>query len=408
MADITQMHDAISGLGRVTCILHSYRIAEEQFLSSQTTNEDFKDHVKHVYSAIFEYQASVARYFAKNTLKRLGRSIFGPTDWKEALTAVNLAESLCQVPINALGVRLHQSSFKSLQTILESQLDLLRSNTEKGSALLKQARDVREWISPIRSFQDHKETRRRLGPKNYKSGQWLFEDKRFTSWQKGRGGTLLLRGVVGTGKSSLTSIAIEHLMVESDGPLAFCYCSEDATFSDSSNSLKHDGSSKRNDTYNIFTAILAQLAILPDGSVSPTISKPFQESADHGPGQCPWEWPETLEMLTEVLNDTITPVTLVFDALDELEDHGSFFDVLAGLRQAIPTLRIFFSSRPNVDLPSTFSDAVSVSIQEQNAQDISAYVDHEVTSRTQGREVGVSLNQLDRLKKALTKFADGV
>ncbi|KAF8858009.1 hypothetical protein BDZ45DRAFT_410629 [Acephala macrosclerotiorum] len=408
MSDFSQMEGAISGLQEVTCILGSYNLVEQEFLLNPVVRDEFKSTVLDLYTKIFEYQASVAQYFAASTLKRLGRNIFSGTPWEDALAGVKKAESLCHRPVDALSVRLHQVSFKTLEDLVREQSISLNRAIEEVTARRKQHRDIMEWISPINPFQDHAELCGRLGDAYLGSGRWLFEDERFTSWHQSSSGFLLLQGVVGTGKSSLISIAIEHLMTRSDGRLAFFYCSENSSSQVSVNAAPSTSITIRNDTTNIFRSILAQCSILLDGSIADPIYEAFKRSSRQAAGESDLSLEATLKLLQDVLRVRDDQITLVFDALDELADYDSFLDNLTTLYGIGEKIRVLVSSRPSIDVPAEVPTLCveTISIQSQTAMDIKDYIEREVTQRSLKSKLDPT--HAERLKKALVTFSEGV
>ncbi|KAI0137441.1 hypothetical protein BJ170DRAFT_61581 [Xylariales sp. AK1849] len=394
------MQSALDGLKDVTCILNSYSLAEEVFLANSATRSTFQGIVKSLYQKILEYQALVTQYFALSTLKRLGRNLFSDVSWQDALATAKEAELLCHMPINSLAADLQQRSFKNIEVLIQERSNLLKKNIDECSAWRTQSQQIAEWISTINPFQDHMDIRRRLGDEYFGSGGWLFQhEAMFSSWQQSRSGVLLLQGVVGTGKSCLVSIVLEYLSTHSDGSVAFFYCSANASDVDPLHTV-------RNDVTNIFRCILAQCAILPDGSIAAPVLEAFNRSHRQGPGESDFGLSATLQLLGETLGARGDQVTLVFDALDELTDHGTFFRMLKSVHHSDRKLRIFLSSRFGIDVSSEFQDVIHLPIGSQNADDIRAYIDSEVEARYRGS--GIKEEQASRLKKALKDWSEGV
>ncbi|KAK6070663.1 hypothetical protein SCUP515_08272 [Seiridium cupressi] len=400
MKDFTEMQSALDGLKDVTCILNSYNLAEETFLANSATRSIFQGIVKPLYQKLLEYQALVTQYFALSTLRRLGRNLFSDVSWQDGLATAKKAELLCHVPINSLSVRLQQSSFISIGELIQERSNLLKKSIDESSARRAQSQQITEWVSIINSFQDHMDNRRRLGDDYFGSGGWLFRHEAvFQSWQQSRSGVLLLQGVVGTGKSCLVSIVLEYLSTHSDGPVAFFYCSANASDVDPLHTV-------RNDVTNIFRCILAQCAILADGSIAAPVLEAFNRSHRQGPGESDFGLNATLQFLGETLRVRDDQVTFVFDALDELTDHGTFLRLLKGVYHSDRKLRIFLSSRFGIDVSSEFQDVIHLPINSQNADDIRTYIDNEVEARYRGS--GIQEKQAERFKKALRDWSEGV
>ena len=208
------------------------------------------------------------------------------------------------------------------------------------------------------------------------------------------------QGVVGAGKSCLTSIIIEDLLKHGEGRLAFFYCSGNASGFDHSKTI-------RNDTTNIFRCILAQCALRPDGTVVDTIQEAFKASDRQTAGGCELTLSAALSALKDIFQEKQgEQVTLVFDALDECSDYDQFLGALSELTLSKSELRIFVSSRFGTDLGPYLPSHQKLPISQLNAGDISSYVDTEVAKRYPGS--GMSQEQSERLKAAIKRYADGV
>lgn len=132
----------------------------------------------------------------------------------------------------------------------------------------------------------------------------------------------------------------------------------------------------------------------------------FKRSHRQGPGESELSLSATLQLLDETLGARGDQVTLVFDALDELTDHGTFLRLLKSVHHSNTKLRILFSSRFGIDVSSEFQDVIHLSMSSQNADDIRAYIDNEVETRYRGS--GIKEEQAERLKKALKDWSEGV
>lgn len=404
MRDFSELKSAIDGLEEIACILGSYDIAEQEYLSDASTRHGFQDSVLGLYKAILEYQALCAVYFASSTLKRLGRNIWPGTPWKDALTVLKAIEARCHMSVNGLAARLQGANSRTLGHLV---MEVLRN--QKASALQQRVAEIRArrernkqvvaWISEINPHKDHAEIRDKLGDEYAGSGQWLVKDDPcFTAWLQGCNGQLHLQGGVGTGKSSLVSIVLEHLRVHADGWLAYNYCS--------ANSFNLGPSTDRNNTTSIFRSILAQCSILPDDTIAEPILEEFENSSQHGSGQSYLGLKDTYRLLQKVLASRDDQFTMVFDALDELSDYEGFLNTLKRLHASGAKLRILFSSRYGIDFRSRFINMVTLPIDSRTASDISAYVETEIEKRRE--RIGLNDSQAKRLEAVLIKSAEGL
>ena len=312
-----------------------------------------------------------------------------------------------------MAVHLHQRNFKTLAGLVEDQTKSLDKLIDAGTELAKWriSRDITDWISTANPFQDHADVRQRLGDDYLGTGQWLFQDAEYTTWRQSSSGILLLQGIVGTGKSCVASIAIESLMENPDGCLAFFYCANES--SDGGSGIA--SARARRDTAHIFRSILAQCSVLPDGSIAKPVEDAFKLSRRQGPGESNLNIGTVLKLLRDVLESRNGQLTLVFDALDELDDHADFLERIQQLCNIGKRIRVLSSSRPSVDVAAGLpeEDVIVISVQSLNAHDISFYVDHELERRFP--KTGLNPNQdkawrglTDRLRNALENWSEGV
>ena len=410
MKSLDQMNTAINGLKDVTAILASYSIAESEFLAVQTTAQAFRDTVGPLYAKVLEYQVLATQYFGRSTLKSLSREVVSGPPWEDALAAVKAAEELCRPRLDALAVSLSQKAFKELAVLVQDQTKSLEKMIDACSKpdQWKINRSMTDWISTANPFQDHADVRQRLGEEYVGTGQWLFQDVSYAAWQKNSSGILLLQGIVGAGKSCAVSIAVESLMDSTSGCLAFFYCANE--FNDGRGS---EISNVRRDTVHIFRSILAQCAVLPDGSIAKPVEDAFKLSRRRGPGENDLNSRGVLNLLQEVLVSRDSQLTLVFDALDELRDPRDFLETVQELLNRWKRTRVLFSSRPSINAVDILPGIQTLSVESLNTWDIHYYIDHELVRRFPKRglkpNAEKNLRELtERLGKALKQFSEGV
>ena len=396
MSDFEAMHSAVDGLKEVTSILASYSYAEREFLANEVTGKSFEDAVIELYTAIFEYQATAAQYFARNALKRLGCNTVTVNSWPDAVKKVRLLERLCHTSISTLGTRLNQSGITNIEDVLGRGMKLMEQINATMTSERSRREKIQEWLSPISHLRDHADIRDLIGDEYLGSGKWLLEDKKtFKPWKDSPNEILFLQGIVGSGKTCLTSIVIQHLLEK--GPTAFFYCSANSSPRDPIASLHNMAS-------NIFRSILAQFAIHTDGTISEPVLAAFEKSDRQSLGGCDMTLRVIISTLKEVLKAREDEqITIVFDALDECKDQGEFLRYVSELMMTAPKLSVFISTRFGVDL-SYFETYRTLNIGSKNSTDIESYIESEISKR------GKNMNpqQANRLRKALVTHSDGV
>ncbi|KAF2164918.1 hypothetical protein M409DRAFT_56272 [Zasmidium cellare ATCC 36951] len=386
----------------VTKILASYSYAEREFLPVPATRGDFENVVIELYMSIIEYQATAGLYFAKDTLKRIGINLAPKQTWQDALGKVKGQDEKCRVPMHSLGVRLNQLGLADLQSVLDRGAELLTTISQAVSAKRDRREKIQQWISPVTPYEDHDTIRSRLGDAYTGSGQWMLQDEDFTSWRSGSGGCLLLQGIVGSGKSCLTSIVVQDLLADASGRVAFMYCSATAD-----TSTQDVADTNRSHTLTILRGILAQLAVLPDGSIAPEILAAYEREDGGRSRKMGGGLKATLDTIKSLLRDRSGErLRLVFDALDECKDYDGLLENLAGLKDVRPSISFFFSARSGVEIGTRFPRHQLLITNDQNADDIETYIDFEVSRRHEN--VGMQDAQAERLKKALKRLAGGM
>lgn len=223
MNNSAEQQAAMDGLKFITDTLFSYRIAEETFLTDPVLKPIFFEAVLPLYKQILEYQAAVAIYFGKNTLKRLGGDILAGAHWTDALTAVRTSESNSKSAVDFLGSRQSRNAYQQLLRILSEQAAVIENLPLRLSLQQAETSQVMQWSSQIPFYSDHCNVRDRVQPVKE---QWLLKDPDYTNWRKSVGGVFYLEGTVGKGKTSLVSGVIEDILQDAHAKVAFFYCSK--------------------------------------------------------------------------------------------------------------------------------------------------------------------------------------
>ncbi|KAK5701229.1 hypothetical protein LTR17_022764 [Elasticomyces elasticus] len=404
MNDSTAMSSAVDGLKEIATIMACYSYAEKEFLTHLTTKNDFTDIVTKLYASILGFQASAAIYFNKSTLRRLGVSAKSSTSWADAISKTRVLDGEIRVALLALDVKLTQQSFQGIDSALQQGIRLMQQISQAVSDGRVQRRQVTDWLSLINPYQDHTDVLRQLGDQHAGSGQWLLTDtETYVPWKRSDSGVVLLQGVMGHGKSSLTAMVIEDLLTTTTNTVAFAYCSDNASPLDRARTV-------RSDTTNILRCLLAQCAVLPDG----TVARAAQSAYDRSSHQEAGGYYESLSSMLVTMREIISEhpagrVTIVIDALDESKDSFDLMTQLTYIARPGANVRIFMSARPGIDIcpPFTQKQCRNVMIgSSTNIRDVRTYVDLEVSKRYEGS--GMNAAQAERLKAALIHLADGM
>lgn len=225
---------------------------------------------------------------------------------------------------------------KTSQTILEGlevlgeQVESLQLNKDQHERLA-----LLDWITPLYfpAQQSAVFSRRQEG-----TGRWLFESSEFKAWMKKPKEILLCKGIPGAGKTTLASIAIDHLqrtLRHMDIPVVYIYC---------------DYKKQQEQTpINLVASILKQL-LQHRISVPDKVMKIYHHHVNSGTHL-------NIEEICDMLKDLLAGFSqtyVVVDALDELPVSGQVRQILlASLRslQKAHSLNCMMTSRsiPQID-----------------------------------------------------------
>lgn len=412
--EFTEQKGALEGLESTTMLVISYQLAEVEFLSrDQASRENYTNTVLELYKTILEYQMRAIWYFGEPTLKRLRRNVMGSTLWADMPKTIDKIDSNVRRSLGFMFMSNQSASFSSLTELFERQEEKLDALIADVISKTDEVTEVVNWVSGILVESDHIDVRGKLGEGHYESGQWFLANSKVTGWRNWEQGcqSLWLRGGIGTGKSSLTSILIEDLVRKPDGIIAFFYCSRKVD-------KEGQESMKRNKVSNVLRSFMAQSAVSTDGCSADENLKDLYKRRRGVPSHIAIEDKDCIPILMEMISrQHNTHFTLVVDALDECvnrskdqsEDEGEDCYALLESLQSLSTVRnvrFFFSSRLHVKVKSVFKDAIDITIASQNSDDIKRFLDFEIPRRRE--DCGITDPQVEELREILLIRANGM
>lgn len=222
---------------------------------------------------------------------------------------------------------------------------------------------VLEWISPDDYGRQQADYLKRW---QRGTGQWLLESDEFKNWLAGRGQTLFRWGMPGAGKTTLTSIVVDHISRQEPAAIvAYVYCN-----------FQHQDHQSVED---LMSAVLKQLClslpVLPD-----CVLDLHEKCTRHA--RVPATVDEISACLASVVaSDSHRQVFVVVDALDEcLSADGRRRDFMTRLFQLRDQhgVNLFVTSRPEPDIKKAFSPAVSAEIRAHET-DVVCYLNGHAT-----------------------------
>ncbi|KAF5010741.1 hypothetical protein FDECE_3096 [Fusarium decemcellulare] len=400
MNEFKEHQSAIDGLESTAKLILSYQLAERVFLvQGEATRKDYTNAVIDLYKKVLEYQATAIQYFGRSTLKRLRRNLMGSTVWADMPGTIAKLDDNARRSLNFQAMRDQAAGLSSLEEILKRQEEQIETLISTAIANTDEVGKIVNWVSDIPVEKDHADVREKLGEGHFKSGQWFFDDSQVTAWMNWDQGsrTLWLRGGMGTGKSSLTSILIEELVQNADGITAMFYCSKKVD----------EMTKKRNKVNNILRSLLGQSVASIDGSsVYDGVKKRYNRRFTWTKGSFALTFEDCITFLQEMATkQPSTHFTMLIDALDECEDYDELLSRLSPL-SASENVRFFFSSRLEVNVKSAFKCANEITILSQNRGDIKRYLDIEIPRRRDG--CGITDLQVEKLREILLSRANGM
>ncbi|KAH8823893.1 ankyrin repeat-containing domain protein [Flagelloscypha sp. PMI_526] len=224
-------------------------------------------------------------------------------------------------------------------------------------------RDINTWLQPIHQTSKlDSNIRARSGT----TCQWLLQNHTFIRWMKANRGLFWLHGLMGTGKTVISSFVIETLRTRDDIYVAFYYFefTNSATLSEEA----------------LLRSLIAQLAV-----ASSTLVRALYQKHNNGSLQ------PQLSTLHSTLNELVSasskPIFIVIDALDELPLPQRKY-----LLQSLLTsckldgafrARVMVTSREEVDICREF-ETIDFELGVQGdlvRQDIAAFVDRQLEAQ---------------------------
>jgi Cdc6-like AAA superfamily ATPase len=399
LKDAEQHQAALYGLERATKILWCYTIAEREMLPDTNTKSTYRAAVFDLYVTLLHYQALAAQYFGKSTIKRIWKNVTTTTSWSNIAAKINDLDNDCRRCISFLGFKEQQRGTVQLKKLLEDHsksLKLILEQTENET--FEKAR-VLEWISTIAYGADHDNVRESLGESYLNRGLWLFNNSDgFKCWQRSSSGVFLLKGTAGTGKSSLTSMVIQHFIDTPAAYLAYFYCS------------RKEKTIRRSDTTMIIRSLIKCLSVNGHPAFKAFVEN-HRSSESQRAGGCELQLKKCISLLRDSFSaNPAKSIVLVVDALDECVDPNGLLRALKEIwMSGQRNLRLFLSSRMGVEVKAIFPEVIETDIGLSNSDDIRYYLRTEIERRRADQNDRVmTLEQAKELEEVLIGYAGGM
>ncbi|VUC25174.1 unnamed protein product [Clonostachys rosea] len=402
--------------------------------SSQAADELSRAIIK-LYIAILTYLSRATAYCNQNTFKRILKyGVLVSGDLESSFAAVAPAQDIvsrCALVMNLEGKstvpildKLCACSFTHiLKAQLDSQVELRRIRESFDAPMQRwdgalhaisdqleaeQRKKILQWMSAEPYIQHHKQTKSEVLKG---TGNWLLQNPSFLRWKNESASSILwIRGIPGSGKSKLMSIAIEDAMgafqrKQSPQP-AYFYCS------------RNPAEPGRSDPSRILASIARQLAT-PEvgGAILEPAPSVYNEREAQAFADGPLSLEESKELVIKLLDQyKDATMTIAIDGLDECNEdtRGDLLEAFEFLLEESPCLlKLLVSSRDDQDIVYQFENYPCLALSSaHSSSDIELFVASEVKKllnsrflrKTQSGKEALS----EKIVKELTAKADGM
>lgn len=250
----------------------------------------------------------------------------------------------------------------------------------------QQFHDFLKWLSPVPFSHHHA---RHSSERLPGSTKWLLDHSQYVSWKtRSASSLLLLHGIPGCGKTSLTSTVIDVLLDEKHknelaAPVAYFYC----------------GDSKvgrgRAEPDEVMRSLIRQFAVInkTKHEIQEQVSLEYERRAAEAKLDG-FEVPrlQSFDCANMILNVLASnPATIVVDGVDEVETvrRYALLESLIRIRdESSSVVKIFLSSRDDVNIFAHLPDAIMVRVQETDTRrDMELFVRHRVSTAIANRNL---------------------
>lgn len=324
---------------------------------------------------------------------RLAKSIIKFSE-DEHMAKITVLDGQISKLIEVFNVDLQIGSAKELATMhglltsLDKPIQRLVDDSTISAQSLQESHHLQllHWLSSIPVSSHHK-----LHSENRVPGtsQWLLDHDQYKNWRNSsRSSLFLLHGILGSGKTSLTSAVVDAFLLESSGqttptPLAYFYCT------------KNSAEPERSVPDEIMRSIVRQLTLSngPSAIVHNRLLQEFENRQSESKlGGFEVRRLKIGECVKIILDTTAAnPATIVIDAADEIESslrHLLLFALNQIVEDSLNVVKIFVTSRDDSNVFALLPDAVAMRIQKELVhKDMSVFVHQGISLAIQHRRL---------------------
>lgn len=415
----------LEGLEIVSRLIYHYALVEQIYIGKESgLVTRVQRSIVLLYVSILRYLNQALNYFSWGKIKRAKRGLIGfvTGEVKDSLIAIDNAkrnvdsdasqaiqelslhgiDSLIEGQNNLEGHIMRLGLDQKVRTrYLTDMLEELKTPfdtmTETMSVVYDQLEEnklvkISDWLSTIQHENYHSAIQ---NGRLKSSGKWLLTNPIFRRWKSSNESTLLwIHGILGSGKTNLASIVIDHLrsgsaegahMQSYADRFAFFYCSRNEAGSDGLND-----ESSRAEPVEVLRSLVKQLSGVPGRADLEYVVKDKYQQLKRQIGE-----PRRLD-LSECVATIITlswdiPTTIVIDALDECAPERRIH-LIKGLNEIISNsndhVRIFLTTRRLSQIATQLELYPSIEVtSDKNGEDIRDFVSTQIEMRIRDKEL---------------------
>lgn len=413
--DSEQHSAALDGLAQVSPIVARYTEVEVMYIQEKGSRleKEFEKCIVDLYAEVLKYQVAAACHCKSSTFQRFLRALPKLDDWSGMIGNIKEKDSVCRKMMQIFDTQDQKLVNFRLQSLAERNDEMMKSflHTLKGIAEEQRKENTRitGWICRHVAGRDHQSilVHGKMGTEYAGSGQWLIRDTKFKGWastESKHPSSFWVCGPVGCGKSSLVSRVIEwhleRLSFDHLTQVAYFYCSR----------TKGEAQDPGTTPETVMSSIASQLLWSPDGSgIAERVSNLYKSWRNERPDEARLSLEESSNIVAELVNSW-SQTTIIIDALDECSQP---YPLLRTLKRVIGSsagrVKLFVSSRMNVDVADVLVDVSRVEIQVQDTSaDVYKYVWKELKEGDRRLLKGREPELEDRMIATLNSRAQGM
>ena len=413
--DSEQHSAALSGLAQVSPIVARYTEVEVMYIQEKNSRleKEFEKAIVNLYADVLKYQVAAACHCKSSTFQRFLRALPKLDDWKGMIESIREKDAVCRKMTRIFDTQNQRLVNFRLQSLAERNDEMMNEFLQTLQIIAEEQKKentrIPRWICRHVAGRDHQSilVRGKMGTEYAGSGQWLIRHLKFKKWastESKRDSSFWVCGPVGCGKSSLVSRVIEwhlqSLSYDQSAQVAYFYCSR----------TKGEAQDPGTSPEIVMSSIVSQLLWSPDGSgIAKPVSRLYTSWRYERPDEARLSLEESANIIVELISSWSQTI-IIIDALDECSQPYPLLRTLKNVMEdSMGRVRLFFSSRMNVDVSNVLVDISRVDIQvEDTSADMHEYIWKELKKSDRNLLGGREPELEDRMVTTLNSRAQGM